>query len=59
MFTESDDYWLHSSPSSFNEDLKRENGWRRRKEDLHDRKRGGDGVDGGKEKKVTKKAYST
>lgn len=26
-----EDYWLHSSPSSFNEDLRRKNGWRREK----------------------------
>ncbi len=45
MFTGPEDYWLHSSPSSFNEDLRRKN-WKGRKEDRRERKSGRNGGDG-------------
>lgn len=51
MFTVPEDYWLHSSPSSFNEDLRRKKSWRSKKEDRCKRKRGEDG-----EEKVGKTA---
>lgn len=40
MFTGPEDYWLPLSPSSFNDDLRRENGWKRRQQDSSERKRG-------------------
>lgn len=51
LFTVPEDYWLHSSPSSFNEDLRRKKSRRSKKEDRCKRKRGEDG-----EEKVGKKA---
>ncbi len=45
-----EDYWLHSSPSSFNEDLRRKNGWRREKKDRCERKAA---RNGGEEKWTT------
>lgn len=48
---EPEDYWLHSSPSSFNEDLRRKK-LAGEGEDRCERKRGEDGA----EEKVTKSA---
>lgn len=52
MFRGLEVYWLYSSPSSFNEDLRRKNGWQRIKEVFKEKRREKTG-DMGKEEKVT------
>lgn len=56
MFAGPEDYWLHSSPSSFNEDLRRKKTAGEGEKKMLEKKRGGGGGDRGTEEKVTKAA---